>query len=433
MKSHISDRASVQERKETPPGNSEGSLREDIDKDSKDKSFLKKCLPNDPVVVTCYLFCLCFLLVHMCLVIRQELYPTEVKRKEETKNLREIEFPALFKVCVKPSFNEQELNKVGYNSAYHYFKGTSKYNSSIHGYKGHTEDRKAFSNESDVQDRIFQKYSSAIKEILVGTYDRKNYTKIPINSIRLRQPNYPNNCLTMDLTVLPQLKGSHIEMVFIKFNTRSFATEVKIEIEDRLSQVNRRNEFSRMKYAGPDVEIKDLHNTVVEETYLISFDQTIYSAKDDKINCTNYPTERFKSYEECDDFHIGNKIVKTGFPVKSLIDHDVREMNTEDKEAAVTLENYIRGRIFNDCRKPCTRTNIKSSYVMNESYKKKGSQYPAINIDFNPTVQVTTHYFPNFSFLTVMTSLGSSMGLWLGLSLLQLLFVITRPSRDGAA
>ena len=70
---------------------------------------------------------------------------------------------------------------------------------------------------------------------------------------------------------------------------------------------------------------------------------------------------------------------------------------------------------------------------MSEIYKKKGSEYPGVNIDFNPTVKITTHYFPPFNFLTVMTSLGSSMGLWLGLSVLQLLlFVLTRLRRNRA-
>ena len=159
---------------------------------------------------------------------------------------------------------------VGYDGVYHYFNGKSKYNSSIHGWAGHTEDGKVFSNVSDVQDRIFQKYTSAIKEIRVGTYGGRN-KDVPVKYIRLRQLNYPYNCLTMDLMVVPQLKGSHIEMVSLKFNTRSFATDVKIDIEDRLSQVNRRDEFSRTMYVGPDVEITNLHHTIFEKTYLISF------------------------------------------------------------------------------------------------------------------------------------------------------------------
>ena len=427
MNPRISDGPNSKERNETW-GNHKESQREDSDTDSKLKYLLEICWPKDPCyVICCYIFCFCCVLVHMSLVLRNELHPTEIKTRTETRLLSKMEFPAMFKVCVKPSFNEEEIKKVGYDSVYHYFNGKSKYNSSIHGWAGHTEDGKVFSNVSDVQDRIFQKYASAIKEIRVGTYGGRN-TEVPVTYIRLRQLNYPDNCLTMDLKVVPQLKGSHIETVSLKFNTRSFATDVKIDIEDRLSQVNRRDEFSRMMYAGPDVEITNLHHTIFEKTYLISFEQTIH-----KVNCTNYPTKRFKSYEDCDDFYIKKKMAKTGFPINSDIDHDGRRMETKDKEATVALENYIRGRSFNDCPKPCSRTNIKSSYVMSEIYKKKGSRYPGINIDFNPTVKITTHYFPQFNFLTVMTSLGSSMGLWLGLSVLQLLlFVLTRLRRNRA-
>ena len=35
-------------------------------------------------------------------------------------------------------------------------------------------------------------------------------------------------------------------------------------------------------------------------------DQSIYSEKDSKINCQNYPNNKFKSYVECDEEFVYN-------------------------------------------------------------------------------------------------------------------------------
>ena len=66
---------------------------------------------------------------------------------------------------------------------------------------------------------------------------------------------------------------------------------------------------------------------------------------------------------------------------------------------------------------------------MRELSKDKDSRYPGISMDIHPTVEVTTHYFSKFSILAVFTSLGGSMGLWLGLSVLQLLLSVYTSCR----
>ena len=68
----------------------------------------------------------------------------------------------------------------------------------MHGWAGHTEDGGAFSNVTDVQNRIFQDYHS----VIVSTYINTNKVlmrTIPSSSYKLRKPNYPNNCLTLDI------------------------------------------------------------------------------------------------------------------------------------------------------------------------------------------------------------------------------------------
>ena len=64
----------------------------------------------------------------------------------EKRKLSEIEFPVVFKICINPGFYEDQLNKAGYSKVGFYFDGISKYNDSIIGWAGHTEDGGVYGN-----------------------------------------------------------------------------------------------------------------------------------------------------------------------------------------------------------------------------------------------------------------------------------------------
>ena len=46
---------------------------------------------------------------------------------------------------------------------------------------------------------------------------------------------------------------------------------------------------------------------------------------------------------------------------------------------------------------------------------------PAVELILSDKVMVTNNFYPKFSFVEVLASLGGSLGLWLGLGVLQLL------------
>ena len=71
--------------------------------------------------------------------------------------LVDVEFPVLFKLCVKPAFNQTELEAAGYENSWGYFKGESMFNSSIIGWAGHTRDGQIV---SDVSGKLGNHFSS---------------------------------------------------------------------------------------------------------------------------------------------------------------------------------------------------------------------------------------------------------------------------------
>ena len=82
-----------------------------------------------------------------------QIRPDKTVAKTTKKRLEEIDFPVVFKICVNPSFNETELEGVGYENMYMYFMGQSRFNGSIYGWSGHTDDGGVFSNASHIQDQ----------------------------------------------------------------------------------------------------------------------------------------------------------------------------------------------------------------------------------------------------------------------------------------
>ena len=80
-----------------------------------------------------------------------QLHPDETELRVVEKMLVDVEFPALFKLCVKPAFNQTELEAAGYESSWGYFRGRSRYNASIFGWAGHTKDGQIVSEVSGKQ------------------------------------------------------------------------------------------------------------------------------------------------------------------------------------------------------------------------------------------------------------------------------------------
>ena len=80
--------------------------------------------------------------------------PTQTVTKTVKKNMTDIEFPVVFKICIKPGFNETVLNEVGYSNTWDYFVGKSRYNWSLRGWAGHSVDGGIVSNVTGTESQF---------------------------------------------------------------------------------------------------------------------------------------------------------------------------------------------------------------------------------------------------------------------------------------
>ena len=82
-----------------------------------------------------------FCLIHVLGIGINLMFPTNANIRIEQKDLKEIEFPLAFKICVDQDINKDSIEsyrKFGYSSWRGFFRGESRFNESILGWNGHT-------------------------------------------------------------------------------------------------------------------------------------------------------------------------------------------------------------------------------------------------------------------------------------------------------
>ena len=80
---------------------------------------------------------ICYL-VHMYFIFYNQVFPSETFTRMVERQLNDIEFPVIFKLCVTPALNVGELKPAGYKNIWRYFLGQSLHNTSLYGWGGHS-------------------------------------------------------------------------------------------------------------------------------------------------------------------------------------------------------------------------------------------------------------------------------------------------------
>ena len=61
-------------------------------------------------------------------VIENYIFPTVTNTNLIEKNIKDVGFPLIIKICIKPGFNETAIKEAGYEDVWGFFKGQSMYN-----------------------------------------------------------------------------------------------------------------------------------------------------------------------------------------------------------------------------------------------------------------------------------------------------------------
>ena len=230
--------------------------------------------------------------------------------------------------------------------------------------------------------------------------------------IKLQRFNYPYNCLTLDIPRDYRIDNQ------ITFSFTKSESSVEIFLEDRLSSLSRDNPYSRDSYRGPRFALPNLTDSQYAK-YSVDFEQKVFVPEDASIGCKNYPWGPHHSYNDCDEAYMEN-FINENYPPgfrPFFMSKDETQATSTPVFLNDTEYQYFNGYTRNDCPLPCTRTSI-SAASMIDSISYSNLSY--IDLILPQTILVTTTFYPKFSLSELLASLGGSMGLWLGLGVLQL-------------
>ena len=114
-------------------------------------SFFNKILPG-----FVYIICGVLFLVQAYSITYDYIWPATTNTVSYQEELQADDFPAQIRVCIRPGFDKGHVLKAGYKDPRYYFRGTSRFNSSVFGWTGHYGGKRKFFTGEGKKKRILK-------------------------------------------------------------------------------------------------------------------------------------------------------------------------------------------------------------------------------------------------------------------------------------
>ena len=98
---------------------------------------------------------------------------------------------------------------------------------------------------------------------------------------------------------------SPIEIIFDVAKIENLGITISLQEKNKVN--HRTLKSTALSYDGPRIANKNLMEPRLLRS-IVRFDQIIYSERDKKKKCQNYPNTKYKSYDDCDRSYIRHKL-----------------------------------------------------------------------------------------------------------------------------
>ena len=258
------------------------------------------------------LLCIFAVVTQLGFNLRDFFIPRLTNTRVETRSLRGEDFPLIFKICIQPAFNTTALEETGYGHLFKYFQGQSRFNKSVFGWAGHTNDSGTYGTVEEV----YRKVSSYAPEDVIEKIflDFETGARLMLNHthVYLGRINFPLNCLSLNLTKYPEVKNNQIQTLHFRFNRRKNISSIQINALGR-TQISHRELFHNSFYSSGDAVVSDAGYL---KKYGIEISENVYVEEDPSKHCREYPNEEYESFADCDNQYVRNVCKKHNiFPI----------------------------------------------------------------------------------------------------------------------
>ena len=347
-----------------------------------------------------HLFCTSVFLVQLFQLLPSYFAPAMTYTEVTNVQLKDIDFPLDFEICVKPLLKTTVLRQLGYLSTYHYTVGGSPDNTLI-GWGGHYNNSEAVTSAEEVLKAARMNVTKNIlSKVYVSTYGGNITENLVYNMVTLDKINWLYECFTLNLSKVSRADLNGMEGMSVEFNrSDDIISKNKVSVELRVrgkDLASRREIKEHQLYASGNNMRLSAGSIKIDQfsTYIVKIKKNVFVEEDRSKNCRNYPNLDFHSYKDCDFQFMKNK-VKEIAPGMNLmpawLTDDLDNVTTKPvgfTSASYSFVSYQLGRLFSgiatsDCPLPCTTVSTEAK--LTDKYEHVN---PGFVLQFQQTVEV---------------------------------------------
>ena len=248
-----------------------------------------------------------------------------------------------------------------------------------------------------------------------------------------------DNCITVDFLKNQTISEEGITSVWVDLHNEYNSSLMSVEIIplDRNLFTERRLKNTMLYYYGPNIVVEKNAPYGTYDDYILELKQDRYVENDPSKNCKNYPTRKHKSYNVCDKEFVRRTLTKHfGSEFVPFWATDDLDNVTRSHPVDWSYDNgpLFDGTMTSDCPLPCTTNSVNARFISRKKVENKVVKRVLTNITQDATtttthimmtlagkVEMTKTDFIQPTLSTVLSDVGGSLGLWLGLGALQAL------------
>ena len=286
-----------------------------------------------------YLACTCLFFYQLVQILPNYFAPSMTHTEVKDVPLKDLDFPLDFKVCFGPSasvYNRTALNELGYRDVNRYMLGMSKFEkfnfesngSYVIGWGGHSNQSAPVNTASEVVQAV--KWERWNKTQLFRVFQiSTNFDDFWLTeTVRLQKINPVNPCYLVDINMTEKNNFRGMQAVYMYLNETILRnnTTVELQLQGQNLNVHRKIKDHVFYHIGDPMRLDKY------TTYSVKIKKRVFIEGDPGRTCKNYPNSEFKTYMECDDEYMKDKMEKVapGLDLMPVwMTNDLRKVTTE--------------------------------------------------------------------------------------------------------